>query len=342
MTTFSRSFDVDALAEWDNNNPGNAVRELFNRWCLPGFANDGDVRLRIGVRDRYLNFYVKGQSVAKLSLVAKEPRLEVHEAYVTGTERNRSVDRARNEQTYHTYSGMDLASADTASSVARWVSTAYTYASAEKRFVDDLVSANAGVIDLEMALPASKLPGSAPVAPRMDVVVVQEERGRPSIAFWEAKCANNPELRAKDPENPDRDRVPPVIGQVKKYVSWVSSQDRLDEVTTGYRRTADIFLRLFRHFRGKECSAPCGDLWRLLAKAEAPTIVSEPGVVVGSYWPEGYTEEIASGRMRQAADSFRQRGHRAALEAKGIFVHLVGQSDSSPTLPFLTARQVTG
>lgn len=337
MSQFTRSFDVAALAAWDDANPGNAVRELFSRWCLPGSANSGRQRLRIGLRAGYLNFYVKGQSVAKLSITSGgQPRIEVHRAYVDGKRRDRGAERVPNAQNYRTYGGTELASQDVASAVSLWVETAETYASAEKRFVNDLVSANAGVIDLEMGLPASETPGSERVAPRMDLVVVQADgAGSSSIAFWEAKCANNAELRA-------RDHVPRVFGQVQKYVDWVSAQDRIREVTEAYRVSAQILLALHTHFRGEDYASHCGDLWRLLATDEATSIVSKPGIVIGNYWPDGSPDEVASGRMRQAAASFKRNGHRAALEQKGIKVHEVGPDDQTAVLPILSAQTVTG
>ncbi|SFZ83479.1 hypothetical protein SAMN02983003_1670 [Devosia enhydra] len=334
MTKFSRSFDVAALSAWDAAHPDNAVRELFTMWALPGAANAGNGRLRIGLRDKYLNFYVKGQSVAKLSIVAGEPTIDVHQAYVDGKARDRSPSRTKNIQSYRIFRGADLSSSDTIALLTGWISTAETYASAEKRFVDDLVGANAGVIDLEMALPANKQPGEDPVAPRMDLVVVQAHKAsRPAIAFWEAKCANNPELRAKNGS-------PKVIGQLKKYSDWVSVGDRLSEVAVAYRNTADVFLRICRHFKDEDCTAPCGDIWRSLANAEAPSIVSKPGIVIGTYWSEGHREEVASGRMQQCADSFQRNGHRATLENEGVAVHEVGPFDETAVLPLLPLQQV--
>jgi hypothetical protein len=83
---------------------------------------------------------------------------------------------------YDDYNADDLASPKTTSSIPRWVSTAETYASAEKRFVDRLIEANAGVIDLEMGLPASNpAPGGTKTAPRIDLVIAQ-------TPFGESRC----------------------------------------------------------------------------------------------------------------------------------------------------------
>lgn len=94
MPVFARSFAVDALAEWDADNAGNPVRSLFDRWSLPGRRATSAAPLRLGLRDGYLNFYVKGQSVAKLSCGRDGPKLSVHEAYVAGRRRSGERDGA--------------------------------------------------------------------------------------------------------------------------------------------------------------------------------------------------------------------------------------------------------
>lgn len=334
MAKFTRSCDVNALAAWDSNNPGNAVRELFKMWCLPGVRSSESASLRVGVRAKYLNFYVKGQSVAKLSMVSGEPKVLVHQAYVSGKVRDRSAGRVRNAQTYVPFGAKDLASPNLASEVKQWVTTAETYASAEKRFVDDLIGANPGVIDVEMALPANAVPEGIAVAPRMDLVVAQLDKNL-SVAFWEAKCSNNPELRAENKE-------PRVFDQVQKYLDWVSAADRIVEVQAAYRETAGILLDLHRHFRGSDCKADCGTYWNALSEHEAAPIISRPGVVIAGSWPEGSTEQIASARMQQAAWSFVSRGHRAALEERGVTVHIVGRDFEPAVLPLLDGRAVNG
>ena len=55
MPSFTRLFAFDVLAEWDAKNSGNAVRTLFNHWCLPGETATGDALLRLGLRDGYLS-----------------------------------------------------------------------------------------------------------------------------------------------------------------------------------------------------------------------------------------------------------------------------------------------
>lgn len=341
MPIFARSFATRALADWDAANPDNAVRLLFKQWALPGRATTSDMPLRLGLRDGYINFYVKGQSVAKLSIRRGDPKLAVHNAYVSGRHRGDERDGATPVQNYIHFDARTLADPATAVLVAGWIETAETYASAEKRFVDDLIAANPGIIDLEMGLPASDLPGSAQVAPRMDLVVAQVEDGAPpAIAFWEAKCANNGELRASEEFQEREDGSftgPKVLDQLGKYVCWMAEEGRIAQVRDAYRTTARTLLGLHRQFREGAAGEPeCLQLWQALADAEAPAVIAQPGIVIGNYWPEGSAEGIASGRMAQCAASFARKGHREKLERNGIYLHEVGPNHKGAALPLLS------
>jgi len=334
MPVFARSFAMDTLAKWDADKSDNAVRLLFDRWALPGKKATSEAPLRLGLRDGYVNFYVKGQSVAKLSCGRDGPKLSVHNAYVAGQARGSERDGAL--QSYEDYNAQALADPATAALVAGWIETAVTYASAEKRFVDDLVAANPGIIDLEMGLPASDLPGSERVAPRMDLVIVKVgDDASPTIAFWEAKCANNGELRASE------DNAPKVLGQVDRYVRWMSENGRVAQVQEAYRNTAATLIEFYHLFRGQEGDVlECVQLWKALAAAEAPAIIVQPGIVIGNYWPEGSTEGIASGRMAQSAASFARNKHREKIERHGIHVHEVGPDHKGAALPPLSTGPV--
>lgn len=328
MPAFARSFATSILAQWDIGKDGNTVRALFDRWALPG--QTGEAPLRLGLRDGYLNFYIKGQSIAKLSCTRDGPKLSVHNAYVSGRKRDGSKDTSSPMDGYQNYDSATLADPQTALLVNGWIETAETYASAEKRFVDDLIAANPGVIDFEMGLPASDLPGSNRVAPRMDLVLVQMTvSGSPAIVFWEAKCANNPEVRASG-EAPAK-----VVEQLAKYTRWMDD-DRIGQVQHAYCMAAAIMLDLYVLFRSVENSAQrCLEVWQALANTRASDVITQPGLVIGNYWPAGHTEGIASERMRQSAASFARNGHGKKLEREGITVHEVGPNHSGPELPLL-------
>jgi hypothetical protein len=336
MPTFTRSFDFAAFAAWYSKNPNSAVHELLKRWALPGAPAVGDVCLRLAVRGGYLNFYVKGQSVAKLSCGLNGPTVAVHNAYVDGRVKGMEQLSPRPAQDYVTYSAEALADPSTVDRVAGWVRTAETYASAEKRFVDDLVAANAGVVDLEMGLPASDLPGSERVAPRMDLVLVEiGPESEPAIVFWEAKCANNGELRATG------DAPPRVRDQITRYVDWLSADGRMSQVRQAYRAAAAVLIDLYRlRCESDQSSSECIGFWTALANCVAPHVVAQPGVVIGNYWPEGSNEGIASERMRQCAMSFERKGHREKLENEGIRLHQVGPDARQPVLPYLATSRL--
>ena len=337
MPDFARSFAVETLAEWDAKTVLNTVRSLFDRWALPGQPITPQRPLRLALRDGYVNFYVKGQSAAKLSRGRDGPKLSVHRAYVTGRRRSGERDDVPPVQGYEDYGAARLADPSTAALVAGWIETAESYASAEKRFVDDLVTANPGVIDLEMGLPASDLPGSERVAPRMDLVVAQIAKDTPiSIAFWEAKCANNGELRAT------AQLAPKVLDQIGRYVRWMLEDGRVAQVQEAYRKTAATLLDLYRLFRRDADDKPeCVRIWQALAETEVLAVVMQPGVVIGNYWPEGHPEKMASCRMAQSAASLARNGHREKLERAGIGVHEVASDRDGAALPLLSNSPVS-
>lgn len=325
MPAFTRAFDVAAFSHWLNQSADDTlVHHLFRRWSLPGEISNED-RLRVAVRGGYLNLYAKGQSVAKLSLAGGAPKLELHNAYVEG----RTWEKAREHgaaKGYRKFAGEDLLMPHAHAEVAKWIDTALTYASAEKRFVDDLVGANPGVLDLEMGLPASDaLDGSDRVAPRMDIVLVDNDPANGvTIAFWEAKCANNTELRASG------ETMPKVVGQLERYVKWTGSAARLAEVRFAYREGARVMLGLQALFRPDAADAPAVTMWRALSGKE-PAIEVNPGIVIGNYWPNNPRENVASGRMAQCASSFA-RSHRHKLVAKGIAILEIASSDAELAL----------
>lgn len=330
MPPFRRYFDVAVLAEWNEGNPGNVVRALFDRWALPGVKGKAFATLRVGVRAGYVNFYAKGQSVAKLSAARGGPSLSVHNAYVKGRRRGEGV----REHGYMTFDARKLADPAIAGLIDGWIATALTHASAEKHFVDDLVAANAGVIDLEMGLPAHDDLTSDRAAPRMDLVVVEQGADGPSIAFWEVKCANNDELRADSKRGAD----PRILRQISRYIDWMNSEGRIAQVRDAYRRAASDLLRCLRHFgpAGSE-AAVCASFWRLLIDAEKPIIVVRPGVVIGNHWPDDYKANVVGQRMQQAATTFARNGHRDRLIARGVILHEVGEGYQGPVLPHLSS-----
>jgi hypothetical protein len=275
MAEFRRAFNVDALRAWVAANEGNAVSALFDRWALPGEAAANGRMLRVAVRAGYLNFYVAGQSVAKLTMRrAGMPEIEVHNSYVTGLHRIEAKGKKRS-QNYVKFVSDQLADPDTFALIDGWIAAASSYSSPEKMFVDDLVASTFGVIDLEMGLPVSKQPDAPKSAPRMDVVVVQDFGGEPQIAFWEAKCANNGELRASTEFSvlPDGSKTgPKVLHQLMKYISWMDGQNRVKQVQRAYVEAAKVLTALQRLFRSDVDEGSVA-LWRLLSESRVDDVV---------------------------------------------------------------------
>jgi hypothetical protein len=325
MPEFVRSFRVDWLRDWNKDRPRNAVRALFARWALPGFG--GAPKLRLGVRKNYINFYVAGQSVARLSFGRnRRPKVTVHEAYVNLRERGAAdpSDRPPNGE-YCCYDDKALELAKTVEKIDGWVRTAETYAGDEKRFVDRLIAANPGVIDLEMGLPAGQIINGKRAAPRMDLVLAQAPPGDAvAIAFWEVKCSTNSELRAGTPYKEDAGKYvhgPKVIHQVRKYVRWMNEVDRRRQVQCAYRATAKILLGFYNVFGTKSLPEPaCVGIWRTLEASQTPELILAPWVVIGNYCPsrDEPSKPAENSPLERNKGTFVRDGHRKKLENHGI------------------------
>jgi len=329
MDKFIRCFPVDALI---NSDTSGGVDALFARWVLPG-EEAGAHGLRLAIRNGYLNFYVKGQSVGELRMVNSQPRLKIHTKYAKNVVKG-SKPEIPVGQTYQTLDA-DKLRAIGHGVVEGWISTAETYAGDEKRFVDDLVAVTPGVVDLEMGLPADA--GSQRedrVAPRMDLVVAQVTE----IAFWEAKCATNGELRAVAPYEEDAAgryvRGPHVVKQLRRYQRWMEGAGRERQVSEAYVETARLLLELAERF---EKGGPAIEAWRALKEAgDDAKVVRAPGVVVAGYCPpraDGMLREKETNASKDRLASFSK--HKDELDRRGITVHVVSEKLGSSVLPQL-------
>jgi hypothetical protein len=227
------------------------------------------------------------------------------------------------------------------------VAAAEAHAGAEKRFVDRLVGANAGVIDLEMGLPTGEVTeGKRKSAPRMDLVVAQPTEGNSySIGFWEAKCSINSELRAEaeyvENENGDYEKGPKVIHHLRKYQEWVKDDKRRTEIQNAYKATAKVLLGLYDVFGTKFDPEPeCVHIWQALKASCQPKVIMTPGVVVGNYCPIGHKPSKTGDELifERRARSFGS--HRDKLRRHGVTIHEVGADQSDHILPMLSAGEV--
>jgi hypothetical protein len=329
MNKFARRFDFDALGNLHSAPP--LVRELFNRWALPGEVGwvrhprklgcirKENHKLRIAVRNGYLNLYVAGQSVAEIrASKSLEVRVKIHQKYLNGLENNGKTAGAGapGDQRMITLRGAELAPADPAAVVDGWIRTAATYCGSEKLFVDQLVSHNANVIDMEMALPGATKHKGVKIAPRMDLVVVDLD-GVPSLNFWEAKCVNNKELRAQAEIDVQAGTGAAVARQLKSYMQWLITDGREDCVLAGYRDAAKVLLALAEKF-GKDLESPACLNWRSLVDLN-PTLVRRPGLVIGNFHPNPRSRADVD-TMRNAKYSFVEGPHYSRIVQMGLEV----------------------
>lgn len=326
MDAFIRRFPFEILGTQRHSS---GIAALFERWVLPG-ENAEEYGLRLAIRNGYLNFYVKGQSVGELRMLDEWPRLKLHRKYLEIAEKG-SLEAGDLGQKYAKID-VETLSRTGPDAVEAWIQTAETYAGDEKRFVDHLVAVTAGTIDMEMALPADD-DAVERSAPRMDLVVAQGQE----IAFWEAKCAVNGELRARAPyrEAPDGSYIegPHVLWQLRRYERWVGRPHRLEQVRSAYIATAQQLLALAEMF-GKR--GPAIDAWRVLAGAgKGASVILPPGIVIADYCPA-----CADGKARDKAVAYAAKvrsfpDHEARLVAHGTTVARVNQKPERAVLPHL-------
>lgn len=325
MTKFRRAFHSSSLARQLDAAP--ILRALLAQWQLPG-PDAAPTRhgLRLAVRAGYLNFYAKGQSVAKVSLPRGDVRLEVHHKYLGAP--NAGKD-------YIAYSG-DTLNALPGAALDAWVGQALTCSSEEKRFVDDLVTANPGTIDLEMGLPGDPraMRDGRKTAPRMDLVLLQSDGDAIRIAFWEAKCGDNGEIRATL-----NGPLPHVCAQLAQYSRWLHLPGRGAEVIAAYSETARILLDLAEIADKAPCQA--SDLWRRAAGTPL-TMATRPGVVIGNYC--AYHADRRNGASRSEMlvrrhATFHANGHHTRLMGEGIEVAEYAAVPDAP-LPILGGRPI--
>lgn len=199
--------------------------DLLDRWA-PSGAPSGPEGLRLAVRDGYLNFYRRGQSVGRVGfgrgLTNPPAYVEVHAAYVHG--RGNGTDYVRFGEGHRAY---------TAGSVAEWIGNSAYKHGPEKWGVDEIVGRNPGVIDLEMALPGAGPGGSAL---RVDIVAIEQTPDGPRVVLWEAKPLDAGALR-KAPLQ-EREAAADIQLQTQSYRAYLEQrQSRIADAYRAHLRT---------------------------------------------------------------------------------------------------------
>lgn len=205
--------------------------DLLAQWA-PSGSPDG---LRLAIRNGYMNFYSKGQSIAKISFGrgGTSPTMRIHEKYVKkcsngGQRYLKFIDDIGCDPDGRAveWGGPTM--------LQNWIGNSCKYSGSEKRCIDAVIAASSKVIDLEMGLPAF---GKRKSAARMDIVALEGTPENIRLVFWEAKIIGDPRLRSRDFE-------PEVFKQVEPYRTFLNVESRRQQVAIAYRECCKIICAL--------------------------------------------------------------------------------------------------
>jgi hypothetical protein len=285
MSQFKRRLDrLDSLCgcsnkpEWWNN--------LLSLW-RPSGVPAGEYGLRLAIRDNYLNFYRRGQSIARVEIgIGGTPTATTHIKYV-GDSKDESFGQEhvklggewllRNGEPWKRYECIET--------LKKWIETVdgspdaggeKGYAGIEKDFVDKVVAENPNIIDLEMGLPAW---GEQKTAPRMDIVEIEASAEGRSVVFWEAKRNSDSRLRCS--VDIVRDEKPEVLKQLAAYRRFLTEEEaHLGLVADAYKNTAKLLKKLREIADGLGEKYPLGSEILAAASESELSVDHNPRLVV--------------------------------------------------------------
>lgn len=261
MSSFARSFPVGSITEEViESNPWFA--DLLRYWRPAGDALRRDLaaesalvsqgemaeedprRLRLAIRDGYVNFYRGGQSVARVGFGSGGLQARVHNKYIYG--------QGSSDQSYLTVTSAGVADRKIAghkiygglADLRGWIANANAHTREEKKFVDLVVARNPNTIDLEMALPAYSVDPTERRAPRMDLVAIEPVGDRWQIVFWEAKLVDNGRARCRG------EAAPKVVEQLAQYTRWLRHANHRELVVSAFQETCRLLVA-FRDLAAK-------------------------------------------------------------------------------------------
>ena len=228
--------------------------DLLAQWAPSGSPGG----LRLAVRNGYMNFYSKGQSIAKISFGSggTSPTMRIHEKYVRKCSKGQRYIKFIDD-IGHDPDGRSVEWGGP-SVLQDWISNSFEYSGPEKRCIDTLVAASPRVIDLEMGLPAL---GDRKSALRMDMVALEGTEEDIRLVFWEAKMIGDKRLRSRDFE-------PEVFKQIEYYCEHLSVDSRRQQVATAYRKCCKIICDLHEMAGRVRNVGPLDPLIRAAAKSD--------------------------------------------------------------------------
>ena len=254
ISTFARSFPIDGVDDRVlEENPW--FRDILMHWRPAGdsvqkgtskthndvasasVSNEDPERLRLAIRDGYLNFYRSGQSVAKVGF-GRDGGLQarIHNKYLRGDQGFGRVYDTVTAAGVPDQETSELRGYDGPTDLLNWISNANLHVGKEKRFVDLVVARNPDTIDLEMALPAYLLDPKDRKSPRMDLVVLEPVDDRWRIVFWEAKLVDDSRARCRGAQPPE------VIKQLAQYTTWLGHAGHHELVAAAYQNVCRLLV----------------------------------------------------------------------------------------------------
>ena len=256
MSYFDRRFPVNAMC---------ALKRLSSKrvgwWpdLLSSWAPSGSPGvLRLAIRNGYMNFYSKGQSIARIDFDghSASPTMHIHEKYV-----KKHPDGGQIYFTLTDNEGRDedgrLVPWGGPEMLQKWTENSSKHSGKEKCCIETLVQKSPKVIDLEMGLPAFDDRKSAL---RMDLVSLEGTSHDIRIVFWEAKMIGDSRLRSETHQ-------PKVFDQIEAYRSYLAETTRKKQVAAAYRNCCLIIRDLHEMASGLEMSHPIDPL--IVAAAES-------------------------------------------------------------------------
>jgi hypothetical protein len=323
MSTFARKFSIKKINEQVlKENPW--FSDMLRDWRPAGDARHRDMteahkrvsrdpmkeedpqRLRLAIRNGYLNIYRGGQSVAKVDFDESGGlRAHIHNKFVYGDKGSGQAYVVVTSAGFIDQDKSQVRKYGERGGLRGWVSYATKHTGKEKRFVDEVVARNPNTIDLEMALPAS-VGAKQRVAPRMDLVAIEPFGDRWRIVFWEAKLVRDPRLRCRG-----KDVSPEVVGQLKDYTAWLAHPGHRELVVDAYQNTCRLLVA-FRELAWK-VNPHIEKLGQgIVSVASASTRVLDIDCM-----PRLIIDE------RKESVSFRENGHLKKLLDHGLHVQMV-------------------
>ncbi len=233
---FGRRFDLEAASGCRDG----WWADLLRLWRPSGIAA-GKHGLRLAVRDGYLNFYRKGQSVGRIEVASNgELASYIHAKYVWPDQRatlGSEYLRLQGNDVFRRGQPEPVAQYAGASSLLAWIETAESWSGAEKRAIDDVLDHTDNIIDLEMGQPGTAL--------RMDMVAVEREGDELWVAFWEAKRARDSRVRCRaELDEVSEVTSPHVIGQLRDYRDFIAAPGNQQLVAAAYRNTSQVLVEV--------------------------------------------------------------------------------------------------